>query len=257
MSLIESEADFSKYLNRDALANAKLPFDMDLEHVLGNMPQKVYHLERAKSVNRPLKIDQLQDYTKHVRRVLSLMTVASKRFLTNKVDRSVTGLVAQQQCVGPLHTPLADYAVTAISHFGHEGIATSIGTQPSKGLIDAKAGARMSVAEAISNLVFVKVSELADVKCSGNWMWAAKLAGEGAKIYDACEAMCNLMSSLNVAVDGGKDSLSMAARVKGISLIFPPHPAISFRNLFQIRQSNRRAHLWCLRTRHVQTYALR
>lgn len=129
------------------------------------------------------------------------------------MDRSVTGLVAQQQCVGPLHTPLADVAVVAISHFSMEGIATSIGEQPIKGLVNEAAGARMTVAEALSNLVFARITNLRDVKCSANWMWPAKLPGEGAALYEACSAMCSLMKELGVAVDGGKDSLSMATRV--------------------------------------------
>lgn len=125
----------------------------------------------------------------------------------------MTGLVAQQQCVGPLHTPLADVAVTAMSHFSVEGIATSIGEQPIKGLVNAAAGARMTVAEALSNLLFARISDLRDVKCSGNWMWPAKLPGEGAALYEACSAMCSLMKNLGIAIDGGKDSLSMAARI--------------------------------------------
>lgn len=142
-----------------------------------------------------------------------MVSVGSKRFLTNKVDRSVTGLIAQQQCVGPLQVPLADYCICAASYFSTEGIASSIGTQPLKGIICPRAGARMSVAEALSNLVFVGISSLADVKCSGNWMWPAKLPGEGAKLYLACQEMCEFMKELNIAIDGGKDSLSMATRV--------------------------------------------
>lgn len=71
----------------------------------------------------------------------------------------------------------------------------------------------MTVAEALSNLVFAAITDLRDVKCSGNWMWAAKLPGEGAALYDTCAEMCNIMSQLGIAIDGGKDSLSMAARV--------------------------------------------
>lgn len=78
----------------------------------------------------------------------------------SQVDRCVTGLVAQQQCVGPLHTPLADVAVTALSYIGKEGSATVIGEQPIKGLIDPACGARMSVGEALTNLMFAKVSDL-------------------------------------------------------------------------------------------------
>jgi len=94
-----------------------------------------------------------------------------------------------------------------------EGIATSIGEQPIKGLVNEAAGARMTVAEALSNLVFARITNLRDVKCSGNWMWPAKLPGEGAALYEACVAMCSLMKELGIAIDGGKDSLSMATRV--------------------------------------------
>ena len=80
--------------------------------------------------------------------------------LNSQVDRSVTGLVAQQQCVGPLHTPVADVAVTALSHFSTVGSATAIGEQPIKGLVDPACGARMSVGEALTNLVFARISTL-------------------------------------------------------------------------------------------------
>lgn len=213
VTLLEEKADFNKFMDRNNIPN-DAPFDMDLKYVLGDMPRKVFDLETKKKKLEPLKFSKENNqYQNYLDQVLSVLSVGSKRFLTNKVDRCVTGLIVQQQCVGPLHTPLADYALTLTSHFETTGIATSIGTQPIKGLIDASAGARMSIAEALSNLVFVKISELADVKCSGNWMWAAKLQGEGAKMFTACKAMCEMMKELNIAVDGGKDSLSMAARV--------------------------------------------
>lgn len=79
----------------------------------------------------------------------------------------------------------------------------------------------MTVAESLSNLVFAAISDLSDVKCSGNWMWAAKLPGEGAALYDACSAMCKIMEQLGIAIDGGKDSLSMAARVEGKTVKAP------------------------------------
>lgn len=168
------------------------------------------------------------------------------------------GLVAQQQCVGPLQTPLADVAVVALSHQELVGAATALGEQPVKSLLDPKVAARLAVAEALTNLVFALVTDLRvsplqllswsprplghrcdhrlltplpaasphrppsltrvsaasqDVKCSGNWMWAAKLPGEGAALADACGAVAAVMAALGVAVDGGKDSLSMAARV--------------------------------------------
>lgn len=192
----------------------RTPVDLQLDWVLGKMPQKEFVLERGTPDLRPLTLPTDLSVRDALSRVLRLPAVASKRYLTNKVDRSVTGLVAQQQCVGPLHTPLADVAVVSLSPFGTVGAATAVGEQPIKGLVSSAAGARMAVAEALTNLVFARVTDLRDVKCSGNWMWAAKLPGEGAALLEACSAMCDVMAQLGVAVDGGKDSLSMAARVR-------------------------------------------
>ncbi|XP_069962828.1 phosphoribosylformylglycinamidine synthase [Bactrocera oleae] len=229
VTLVESEADFERALELGDNLNSMgaIPFDLELKHVLGDMPQREYKLERISAKLKPLSLNAAFNNSEGLKSVLSQLSVGSKRFLTNKVDRCVTGLVAQQQCVGPLHTPLADYGLTAISYFGKEGIATSIGTQPIKGILNASAMARMCVAEAISNLVFVKITELADVKCSGNWMWAAKLPGEGARLYDACKEMCQMMKELHVAVDGGKDSLSMAAKVNDETVKSPGTLVIS------------------------------
>nr|XP_054754771.1 phosphoribosylformylglycinamidine synthase-like isoform X2 [Lytechinus pictus] len=203
------------------------PVDLDLEWVLGKMPRKVFNLNRVAKTLLPLDLPDGLTVIDALDRVLRLPSVASKRYLTNKVDRSVTGLIAQQQCVGPLHTPLADVAVTALSHFETIGSATAIGEQPIKGLVNAASGARMAVAESLTNLVFARVTALKDVKCSGNWMWPAKLPGEGAALYDACQAMGSLMSELGIAVDGGKDSLSMAARVEGKTVKAPGALVIS------------------------------
>ncbi|XP_056389628.1 phosphoribosylformylglycinamidine synthase [Hyla sarda] len=190
-----------------------VPVDLELEWVLGKMPRKEFALNRVNPNLRSLTLPENLSIRQALERVLRLPSVASKRYLTNKVDRSVTGLVAQQQCVGPLHTPLADVAVISLSYTDTVGGATAIGEQPIKGLLDPAAGARMAVGEALTNLVFALVTDLKDVKCSGNWMWAAKLPGEGAALYDACVAMCDVMAQIGIAVDGGKDSLSMAARV--------------------------------------------
>lgn len=197
------------------------PVNLELDWVLGKIPRKKFVLTRNSPTLRPLTLPSELSVGDALERVLRLPAVASKRYLTNKVDRSVTGLVAQQQCVGPLHTPLADVAVVALSHFETVGAATALGEQPLKGLIDPGAGARMTVGEALTNLVFARITDLRDVKCSGNWMWAAKQAGEGAALVDACRAMCTVMAQLGVAVDGGKDSLSMAARV-GDDIVMAP-----------------------------------
>ena len=178
------------------------PVDLDLKHVLADMPSKVFRSDRVVPKLSPLVLPDNVDVAAHLDRVLRLLAVGSKRFLTNKVDRSVTGLIAQQQCVGPLHTPLADVAVTALSHFATTGTATSLGEQPLKGLLDGAAGARMAVAEAVTNLVAAPISGLAEVKCSGNWMWAAKLPGEGARMWDCCEALRDAVMELGVGIDG-------------------------------------------------------
>jgi len=189
------------------------PVDLDLGKVLGEMPRKTFHLERRAPALAPLRLPRGLSVRGALDRVLRLVSVGSKRFLTTKVDRSVTGLVAAQQCCGPLHLPVCDVAVVAQSHFGTTGAAMAIGEQPLKTLIDPAAMARLTVTEALTNLVWARITALNQVRCSGNWMWAAKLPGEGARLYDAAAALRDFMTALGIAVDGGKDSLSMAAVV--------------------------------------------
>ncbi len=193
------------------------PVNLDLSRVLGAMPRKTFNLERIPPVLEPLKLPDDITVIDALGKVLRLISVGSKRFLTNKVDRSVTGLIAQQQCVGPLQLTLSNVAVVGQSHFDLTGAAISIGEQPIKGLINPGAMARMSVGEALTNVIWAKVSSLEDIKCSGNWMWAAKLPGEGARLYDAALALRDILLELGIAVDGGKDSLSMAAKVMDTS----------------------------------------
>ncbi len=189
------------------------PVNLNLAKVLGNMPQKTFKDERMESLLKPLELPVQLPVEEALSRVLRNLAVGSKRFLTNKVDRSVTGLIARQQCCGPLQLTVGDVAVIAQSHFGLTGAATSIGEQPIKMLVNPKVGARMAVGEALTNIVWAQISRLEDIKCSANWMWAPKLPGEGATLYDAACAMRDLMIRLGISVDGGKDSLSMATRV--------------------------------------------
>lgn len=188
------------------------PVDLPLDLVLGKMPQKTFVDDHQEQKLEPMSIPDGLVVKDAVDRVLRLLSVGSKRFLVHKVDRSVTGLCAQQQCVGPLQLPLANVGVTAHSHYSLSGTAFACGEQPIKGLIDSAAMARMTVVEAMTNLMWAKISSIEDIKCSGNWMYAAKLPGEGAKMYDACEALRSCLLELGVSIDGGKDSLSMAAR---------------------------------------------
>ena len=189
------------------------PVNLNLARVLGQMPQKTFKDERKEPLLKPLELPDSLTVEEALSRVLRHLAVGSKRFLANKVDRSVTGLIARQQCCGPLQLTVGDVAVIAQSHFELTGAATSIGEQPIKMLVNPKAGARMAVGEALTNIVWAQISRLEDIKCSANWMWAPKLPGEGAALYDAACAMRDLMIQLGIAVDGGKDSLSMATRV--------------------------------------------
>ena len=201
------------------------PVDLPLHRILGEMPQKEFHIDPVPSKLVPLDIPVDLTVTDAIKNIFCLPSVGSKGFLTRKVDRSVGGRVVRQQGCGPLQLPVADVSVVAQSHLGLSGAATAIGEQPIKMLVDPAAGARMAVAEALFNLSFARTN--GKVRCSANWMWAAKLAGEGSKLYDAACAMSDLMIHVGIAVDGGKDSLSMAAMVGDETVKAPGELVIS------------------------------
>jgi len=203
------------------------PVDLDLGQILSNIPQKTFELDGRKKDFLRFKIPDGLAVKEALQKVFRLPSVGSKGFLVRKVDRSVTGLIARQQCCGPLQLPVSDVAVIAQSHFGNTGAAISIGEQPLKIMTDAAAGARMSVAEALTNMVWAGISGIGDIKCSVNWMWPAKLPGEGAELYRAAKALSGIMIDLDIAADGGKDSVSMAARVKSETVKAPNELVIS------------------------------
>jgi phosphoribosylformylglycinamidine synthase len=197
------------------------PVEMELNAVLGGMPQKTFSSENISLNLKPFNISEARGTANGLtglERVLRLPSVGSKRFLTNKGDRSVTGLIAQQQCCGWPQLTVSDVAIIAQSHFRDDkgtytGAAISIGEQPIKMLVNPEAGARMAVAEAITNMACALIYDIESIKCSANWMAAPKLPGEGARMYKAATAMRDFMIELGIAVDGGKDSLSMATKV--------------------------------------------
>ncbi len=215
-----------RFIVHDSKDNST-PVDLELDVVLGSVPRKTFVDTRNSRKLKPLTIPRDLTAREALAQVLKLVSVGSKRFLTNKVDRSVGGLIANQQCCGPLQLPLANVAVVAHSHFSLSGCATSIGEQPIKMLIDPGAGARMAVGEAWTNLVWAKIDNQEAVKCSANWMWAPKLEGEGAALNDAARAMRDAMIATGMAVDGGKDSLSMATMVGDETVKSPRQLVIS------------------------------
>lgn len=197
-------------------ANDSCPVDLDLSSVLGRLPQKTWENITVKHKLLPVTLPPGLTVRQALDLVLKLLCVGSKRFLTTKGDRSVTGQVRQQPCCGPLQLTVADVAIVAQSLLGLTGIAASIGEQPIKTIVDPCAGTRMSVGEAITNLAACYIpGGLEKVKCSGNWMWAPKQPGEGSALYHACEAATDLMKETGLAIDGGKDSLSMATKLFG------------------------------------------
>ncbi len=159
--------------------------------------------------------------------VLQLEAVACKDWLTNKVDRSVTGRIARQQCCGPLQLPLSDCGAIALDFRGKAGYATSIGHNPQVGLIDAAKGSILSIAEALTNIVFAPLEKgLQSVSLSANWMWPCRNKGEDARLYDAVEACSQFAIDLGINIPTGKDSLSMTQKYPNEDAVVSPGTVI-------------------------------
>lgn len=192
-------------------ADGVRPFDLEVAQMFGHSP-KTYM--RDKTVERtyenvsydPAKLNE------YVARVLRLEAVACKDWLTNKVDRSVTGKVARQQCQGEIQLPLSDCGVVALDYRGKAGIATAIGHAPQAGLADPEAGSVLSVAESLTNIVWAPLSEgLDSISLSANWMWPCRSQeGEDARLYKGVQALSDFCCALEINVPTGKDSLSMS-----------------------------------------------
>ena len=200
------------------------PVCLDLTKIF-RTPQKKYHDSRSPQQAWQCLLP-IAKFEQAVYNTFHLESVGSKRFLTSKVDRSVSGLVVQQQCVGPLETPISDYALVAHSHFAVTGTATSVGEQPIKSLIDPLQCGQLAVVEMLTNLMWVCISDIKDIKCSVNWMWPAKLKGENAAIYDCMKGLSDYMIELGISADGGKDSVSMFTRDGEESIVKSPRSVV-------------------------------
>ncbi len=203
------------------------PFDLDVAQMFGHSPKTVMKDVTVvrKYENPTYSIDKVDDY---IESVLKLEAVACKDWLTNKVDRSVTGKVALQQCQGPLQLPLADCGVVALDYRGEKGIATAIGHAPQAGLADVAAGSVLSVAESLTNIVWAPLADgIESVSLSANWMWPCRSQeGEDARLYAGVEALSNFCRELDVNVPTGKDSLSMTQKYPDGSKIISPGTVI-------------------------------
>ncbi len=206
--------------------NDRSPMDWELSHMFGSSPKTVLK-DASQQENQPeITYDEskLQSYLEDV---LSLEAVACKDWLTNKVDRCVSGRVAKQQTAGPVQLPLNNVAVMALDFQGKKGVATSIGHAPVAGLINPAAGSRLAVSEALLNLIWAPIEEgLAGVSLSANWMWPAKNEGENARLYEAVEAVSKFSIELGINVPTGKDSLSMTQKYPDGKTVYSPGTVI-------------------------------
>jgi phosphoribosylformylglycinamidine synthase len=202
------------------------PVDFEVKHLLGSSPKTILTDTTHAADYQPVVIDE-QLFETYLEQVLQLEAVACKDWLTNKVDRSVTGKVATQQTCGPLQLPLNNLGVMALDFISHRGVATALGHSPSVALIDPAAGSRMAIAESLTNIVFTPLTYgLKGVSLSANWMWPAKQPGENARLYKAVEAVSNFTIALGINIPTGKDSLSMTQKYPDGKTVLSPGTVI-------------------------------
>ena len=203
------------------------PMNLGLADLFGSSPKTIM---ADKAVKRDYEVidyepAQLQQY---LEQILKLEAVACKDWLTNKVDRCVGGLVAKQQCAGPLQLPLNDCGVMALGFDTNYGVATSIGHAPLNALIDPAAGSRNAIAEALANLVWAPLEDgIRSVSLSANWMWPCRNEGEDARLYQAVKAASDFSIALGVNIPTGKDSLSMKQKYPDDEVLAPGTVIIS------------------------------
>ena len=189
--------------------NETKPIDLHLDALFGSAPKTIMKDEHLK-VNFEEISYTPSNLNEYLEKVLRLEAVACKDWLTNKVDRCVSGRVAQQQTVGELQLPLSNCGVVALDYKGKKGIATAIGHAPIAALIDPAKGSILAIAESLTNIIWAPLSEgLKSVSLSANWMWACNNPGEDARLYDAVKSCSDFAIALGINIPTGKDSLSM------------------------------------------------
>jgi phosphoribosylformylglycinamidine synthase len=202
------------------------PIDLKLEDMFGNPPRTIMNDTAIAESYQPVTYDtdKLEDYLFNV---LQLESVACKDWLCNKVDRSVTGKVAKQQTAGEIQLPLNNLGVVSLDYTGKKGIATSIGHAPASGLVDPANGSILSIAEALTNIVWAPIIEgLKGISLSANWMWPCKNIGEDARLYTAVKAASDFALALGINIPTGKDSLSMTQKYADGTEVYSPGTVI-------------------------------
>jgi phosphoribosylformylglycinamidine synthase len=207
-AVVGRATDDGRLLVQDRLLGDN-PIDLPIAVFLGKPPRMTRNAARVAAAGAPFSTDAIH-LAEAVRRVLRLPAVADKTFLIAIGDRTVGGLVARDQMVGPWQVPVADAAVTATGFDVTTGEAMAMGERAPVALLDAAASARLAIAEAITNIACAPIAKLSDIKLSANWMAAAGRPGEDARLYDAVRAAgVELAPALGIAIPVGKDSLSM------------------------------------------------
>ena len=196
------------------------PVDMEMEALLGKPPRMTRDVQHvaAEAVAFDAAAVELKDAAY---RVLKLPTVADKTFLISIGDRSVGGMTARDQMVGPWQVPVADVAVTLMGYQGYLGEAFAMGERTPVAVLDAPASGRMAIGEALTNLAAADVGSLDKVKLSANWMAACGAPGEDARLFDTVTAVSQLCQQVGISIPVGKDSLSMRTAWEDKQVVSP------------------------------------
>ena len=206
-------------------ADGECPINLKLEDMFGKAPKTIMedHTVEEHFANPVYDVNNLNEY---VENVLQIEAVACKDWLTNKVDRSVTGKIARQQCQGEIQLPLSDCGVVALDYRGKAGIATSIGHAPQAAMADPAAGSVLAIAESLTNIVWAPLADgIEGISLSANWMWPCRNEGEDARLYEAVEACSEFACELGINIPTGKDSLSMTQKY-GDEKVYSPGTVI-------------------------------
>jgi phosphoribosylformylglycinamidine synthase len=203
------------------------PMDLELTDMFGKPPKTVMQDETVKQEYKSFEPDPLK-LEEYIENLLQIEAVACKDWLTNKVDRSVTGKVAKQQCAGKLQLPLNNLGAVALDYRGKKGYATAIGHAPVAAMVDPEAGSVLSIAEALTNIIWAPMPEkIRSISLSANWMWPCRNKGEDARLYRAAQAASDFAVALGINIPTGKDSLSMTQKYKDDVVLAPGTVIIS------------------------------
>ena len=204
----------------------EIPFDLSLNDLFGNVPHTIL-IGKTYSQNFKESVYNCSDIYNYTTDILKVESVACKDWLTNKVDRSVSGRVAMQQTAGILQLPLNNLSITTLDYRSKKGIANAIGHAPIIAINHPEIASRIAVAEALTNIIWTPVEGgIKGISLSANWMWSAKSEYENAKLYRAVQAISNFAIELGINIPTGKDSLSMTQKYPDGKIVSAPGTVI-------------------------------